>query len=53
MNPNSHGAGLSLNISETDNAQDLGLALDVANTFGISRNEQERLARLGLFGDNH
>jgi serine/threonine-protein kinase HipA len=72
MNPNPHGAGLSLNISETDNAQDLGLALDVAhyfriqdvrakeivndvssavrkwrgvaNTFGISRDEQERLA---------
>ena len=24
MNPDPHGAGLKLNISETDNAQDLG-----------------------------
>ncbi len=30
MNPNPHGAGLRLNISETDNTQDLELALEVA-----------------------
>lgn len=30
MNPNPDGYGLKLNISETDNAQELSLALDVA-----------------------
>ncbi len=30
MNPDAHGAGLKLNISETDNAQDIELALSVA-----------------------
>ena len=72
MNPNPHRAGLRLNISETDNTQDLELALevapyfrvkdsrakelidvlvgviahwpDVANSHGISRDEQERMA---------
>ena len=73
MNPNHHGAGLRLNISETDNTQDLELAREVAPYFrvkdgrakeiidllvgvvahwrdvaaahGISRDEQERMAR--------
>ena len=72
MNPNPHGAGLKLNISETDNTQDLALAREVAQffriqddraeeiinevnsavrgwktiakKFGISRDEQERMA---------
>ena len=72
INPDPHGAGLRLNISETDNAQDLDLVRDVkhffrvrdvradeiiklvssavrgwqatAKKFGISRNEQERMA---------
>ncbi len=72
MNPNAHGAGLKLNISETDSAQHLTLARDVAQffrigdiqaeeiinkvasavrgwrttakKFGISRDEQERMA---------
>lgn len=35
MNPNPHGAGLKLNISETDNAQDLNLARDVAPFFRV------------------
>ncbi len=35
MNPDPHGEGLKLNISETDNAQDLELALSVASTFRI------------------
>ncbi len=36
INPNPQGAGLSLNISETDNAQDLTLAREVAPFFRIS-----------------
>ncbi len=36
LNPNPHGAGLSLNISETDNAQDLELALSVASLFRVA-----------------
>jgi serine/threonine-protein kinase HipA len=35
MNPNPEGAGLRLNISETDNAQDLALAQEVAPFFRI------------------
>ena len=36
MNPTPHGAGLRLNISETDNSQDLALARDVAKYFRLS-----------------
>ncbi len=35
MNPVPHGDGLTLNISETDNAQDLDLVLDVAKHFRV------------------
>ncbi len=35
MNPVPHGGGLTLNISETDNAQSLELALDVAKHFRV------------------
>ncbi len=35
MNPDPHGAGLKLNISGSDNAQDLHLALDVASVFRV------------------
>jgi serine/threonine-protein kinase HipA len=35
MNPNADGDGLSLNISETDNAQDLDLVRDVAKHFRV------------------
>lgn len=35
VNPNPDGDGLKLNISETDNAQDLDLALDVAEVFRV------------------
>lgn len=35
MNPNAHGSGLKLNISETDNAQDIDLALSVASVFRV------------------
>lgn len=37
MNPNPHGAGLALNVSETDNAQDLELALSVASVFRVKK----------------
>ncbi len=36
MNPNPYGAGLCLNISETDNSLDAGLAFAVARYFKIS-----------------
>ena len=35
INPNPHGAGLRLNISETDNAQDLDLVREVAPYFRV------------------
>ena len=35
MNPVAHGDGLTLNISETDNAQDLELVLNVAKHFRV------------------
>lgn len=35
LNPDPHGAGLKLNISETDNAQDIDLALSVAPVFRV------------------
>lgn len=35
LNPDPHGAGLKLNISETDNAQDIDLALSVASVFRV------------------
>jgi len=39
MNPNPYGSGLSLNISETDNALDTSVALDVAKYFKLKENE--------------
>jgi len=36
LNPNPHGGGLSLNVSETDNALDLDLALSVAEVFRLA-----------------
>jgi serine/threonine-protein kinase HipA len=35
MNPDPHGAGLKLNISETDNAQDIDFVLSVAPIFRV------------------
>lgn len=37
MNPVSEGDGLRLNVSEADNAQDLGLALSVAPIFRVTQ----------------
>lgn len=43
MNPDPHGAGLKLNISETDNAQDLDLALSVASVFRVKKKRAEEI----------
>ena len=39
INPNPHGSGLSLNISEDDNSLDFELALSVASQFRLSREQ--------------
>jgi serine/threonine-protein kinase HipA len=41
INPNEFGVGLSLNISETDNALDINLALEVAGFFRL-KNEKAK-----------
>lgn len=43
MNPSESGEGLKLNISATDNAQDLGLAREVAETFRLKKTEAEKI----------
>jgi serine/threonine-protein kinase HipA len=45
INPTAHGAGLRLNISETDNAQDLELALEVAPYFRLSESRAVEIIR--------
>lgn len=39
INPNPHGNGLTLNISEDDNSLDVGLALSVAKHFRLKNHE--------------
>ena len=43
INPNPQGYGLSLNISESDNALDFSLALQVAPDFRLSVREAESI----------
>lgn len=43
MNPVAHGNGLTLNISETDNAQDLLLAKEVAEYFRIKPEKAKKM----------
>jgi len=43
LNPDAHGAGLKLNISETDNAQDLDLARSVASVFRLKKARSEAI----------
>jgi serine/threonine-protein kinase HipA len=43
MNPDPHGAGLKLNISETDNAQDLDLARSVASVFRVASRRADEI----------
>ena len=44
INPDPHGAGLKLNISETDNAQDIDLALSVASVFRVTKERALEIA---------
>ena len=46
MNPNNRGQGLTLNISETDNALDFGLALSVAKYFRVEKEAESILKRV-------
>jgi serine/threonine-protein kinase HipA len=43
INPVSNGDGLKLNISETDNSQDLDLVRDIANYFRIKPDKAEKI----------
>jgi serine/threonine-protein kinase HipA len=43
MNPVAEGAGLTLNISETDNAQDLSLVRDVARSFRVAARRADEI----------
>jgi serine/threonine-protein kinase HipA len=43
MNPDPHGAGLKLNISETDNALDIELAGSVASVFRVNRTRAQEI----------
>lgn len=45
INPQAHGAGLRLNISETDNTQDLELALEVAPYFRLDASGAKETVR--------
>ena len=44
MNPDPHASGLKLNISETDNSQDLELALSVASVFRVKQARAAEIA---------
>jgi serine/threonine-protein kinase HipA len=46
VNPNPDGQGLTLNISETDNALDYGLALSVAKYFRVEKDAESILKRI-------
>lgn len=43
MNPDPHGAGLKLNISETDNTQDIDLVLSVASSFRVKKKRAQEI----------
>ena len=43
MNPDPYGEGLKLNISESDNAQNLELILDVASTYRVKEQDAKRI----------
>ncbi|MFO7723413.1 MAG: HipA domain-containing protein [Bacteroidales bacterium] len=45
MNPNPWGGGLSLNISEDDNTQDIELAMSVAKYFQLPGKEASKIAQ--------
>lgn len=43
INPDANGDGLKLNISDTDNSQDLSLASDVADIFRINKDKANNI----------
>jgi serine/threonine-protein kinase HipA len=43
MNPSEYGDGLKLNVSETDNAQDLALAREVAIYFRMNAAQSHKI----------
>ena len=43
MNPNELGNGLTLNISETSNEQDISLALSTATFYQLKKDKAERI----------
>jgi len=43
MNPNERGSGLTLNISENSNEQDISLALETAKHYKIKNEEAARI----------
>lgn len=43
MNPSTEGEGLKLNISDSDNSQDLDLVLEVATFFRITPSDSEKI----------
>lgn len=43
LNPIATAGGLNLNVSETDNAQDLGLARDVARFFRLTAKRADEI----------
>jgi serine/threonine-protein kinase HipA len=43
INPNEYGKGLSLNITDADNAIDLTLAMEIAGYFRLSENKANRI----------
>jgi serine/threonine-protein kinase HipA len=46
VNPNYQGRGLTLNISDTDNALDFGLAISIAKYFRVEKNADSILKRV-------
>jgi serine/threonine-protein kinase HipA len=45
VNPDPNGDGLKLNISESDNSQDLDLARDVAEYFRLNKDKAEKIIK--------
>ncbi len=45
MNPNERGSGLTLNISEHNNEQDISLALDTAKHYKLTKHEAELIVK--------
>jgi len=45
VNPNEYGTGLSLNISETDNALDFNLAISVAEYFRVPTDKAKKIIK--------